>query len=123
MATKAPSIPASLPAMPGQNVKEFDACLKTLDAAIADMKKAVTFMKQLADSLKTVAGAASKTAGDLQKQAKDKTGAEKSKYLSAASTASGIGAQATASQRSSKVKAQTVVPGCNYPTEIRPGLR
>jgi len=96
---KAPSMPASFPAVPNQSVKEFEACIKTLDAAITDMKKAVTYMKQVSDAAKSVAGAAGKTAGDLQKQAKDKEGKEKEKYLSAASAASGIGSQAAAIQK------------------------
>jgi hypothetical protein len=99
LAAKPPSVPAAFPAMPAQSVKEFEACMKTLDSTIADMKKAVTFMKQLSDALKTVGSTGGKTADDLQKQAKGKDGAEKSKYLSAASTASGISAQATASAK------------------------
>jgi hypothetical protein len=99
LVSKAPSVPAAFPAMPGQNVKEYETCMKTLDSAIADMKKAVTYMKQLSDSLKTVASTGGKTAADLQKQAKDKDGAEKNKYLSAASTASAISGQATASAK------------------------
>jgi hypothetical protein len=99
LSAKAPSVPAAFPAMPGQSVKEYESCMKTLDSTTADMKKAVTFMKQMGDALKSVSSAAGKTAADLQKQAKDKDGAEKNKYLSAASTASGIGAQATASAK------------------------
>ena len=96
---KPASVPAALPTMPGQSIKEFEACMKTLDSNVADMKKAVAFMKQLIDALKTVASAGSKTAADLQKQAKDKDGPEKNKYLSAASSASAISAQATASAK------------------------
>jgi hypothetical protein len=93
---KAPSVPAALPTMPAQSVKEYEACMKTLDSATSDMKKAVTFMKQLCDALKTVSSTATKTAADLTKQAKDKAGPDKIKYVSAASAATGIGAQATA---------------------------
>lgn len=96
---KAPTVPASFPAVPGQSVKEFEACIKALESTTADMKKAVTYMKQLADALKTVGGAAGKAASDLQKQAKDKDGSDKTKYQSAASTASGISAQAAASAK------------------------
>lgn len=99
LVSQGPSVPASLPTMPKMSGKELGACIKTLESAIDDMKKAVAFLKKLGDALKAVNSAATKTSAELQKLAKDMTGDAKNKYLSAASAAAGIGAQASSSQQ------------------------
>jgi len=89
------SIPADLPTMPKQAVKDFENCIKEMQAAIADFQKAVAHLKQLIAALQKVSSAGEKTAGELQKLAKDKKGAEAKAYSEAATVASGIAAQAS----------------------------
>jgi len=99
LASKGPSVPASLPTMPKMSGKELGACIKTLESAVDDLKKAVAFLKKMGDALKAVNSAANKTSAELQKLAKDKTGEAKNKYFSAATVAAGIGVQASTSQQ------------------------
>jgi hypothetical protein len=89
------SIPADLPTMPKQAVKDFENCIKEMQTAVTDFQKAVTHLKQLIAALQKVSAAGEKTAGELEKLAKDKTGAEAKAYSEAATVASGIAAQAS----------------------------
>jgi hypothetical protein len=94
LAGKDVSIPADLPTMPKQTVKDFEKCIKEMQAAVTDFQKGVAHLKQLIAALQKVSAAGEKTAGELQRLAQDKKGSEAKAYSEAATTASNIAAQA-----------------------------
>jgi hypothetical protein len=89
-------VPGELPTMPEVSVKKIQSCIEDMQSAVKDFEKAVAHLKKLIAALQKVSSAGDATAGELQKLAKDKKGAEAKAYSDAASTASGIAAQASA---------------------------
>jgi hypothetical protein len=90
-------LPASAPTIPTHqtvSMKAVDTCVKEMEADIKVFKNTTSILKEMISALAAVESAAGKVSGELDKLAKDKTGDDKKKYQSAATSARAIGDQA-----------------------------